>query len=160
MTPILYVKPLQVFVRRISEGSGRIMRMTARYQNIFSHISDILPVAHRLKRQNMIWRMISVYRSPNFKSYSAKAFHYYINFYTFITHLNVRQHISLINEWVNTAWSNSKGTDQVGEVNIQSFTVAKVRVHPTAMQDHLRHAFFDHLVVLRPEGSGNIKQNN
>lgn len=48
----------------------------------------------------------------------------------------------------------------MGEVHVQSFTVAKVRVHPIAMQNHLRHGFFYHLVILRPEGSENIKQNN
>lgn len=48
----------------------------------------------------------------------------------------------------------------MGEVHVQSFTVAEVGVHAIAMQDHLRHAFFYHLVILRPEGSENIKQNN
>lgn len=39
MTPILYVKPLQLFVRENPRGgSGRIMRMTASYQSIFSNI--------------------------------------------------------------------------------------------------------------------------
>lgn len=37
------------------------------------------------------------------------------------------------------------------EVHVQSSAVAKVWVHPAAVQDHLRHTFFDHLVVLRPE---------
>lgn len=48
----------------------------------------------------------------------------------------------------------------MSEVHVQSFAVAEVGVHPIAMQDHLRHAFFYHLVILRPEGSENIKQNN
>lgn len=51
-------------------------------------------------------------------------------------------------------------TNQMGEVHVQSLAVAKVGVHSVAMQDHLRHAFFYHLVVLRPEGSGNIKRDN
>lgn len=41
--------------------------------------------------------------------------------------------------------------NQLGEVHIQSFTVAKVWVHPIAMQNHLRHALFYHLVVLGPD---------
>lgn len=50
MTPILYVKPLQLFVRENPRGgSGRIMRMTASYQSIFSNISAIPPAAHDLK---------------------------------------------------------------------------------------------------------------
>lgn len=55
---------------------------------------------------------------------------------------------------------NQTGTNQMSKVHVQSSTVAKVRVHPAAMQDHLRRTFFYHLVVLRPERSGNIKQNN
>lgn len=51
-------------------------------------------------------------------------------------------------------------TDQVGEVHVQPFAVAEVRVHPAAMQDHLRDAFFHNLVILRPEGSGHVKRNN
>lgn len=41
----------------------------------------------------------------------------------------------------------------MGEVHIQSSAVAKVGIHPTAMQHHLRHAFFYHLVILRSAGS-------
>lgn len=48
----------------------------------------------------------------------------------------------------------------MGEVHIQSATIAKVGVHPASMQHHLRDAFFDYLVVLRPGGSQSIKRNN
>lgn len=50
---------------------------------------------------------------------------------------------------------NSEVTNKMCEVHIQSFAVAKVRVHPTAVQNHLSHTFFYHLVVLRPVRSGN-----
>lgn len=43
-------------------------------------------------------------------------------------------------------------TNEVSEVHVKPFTVAKVGVHPVAMQDHLRHTFFYHLVILRPVG--------
>lgn len=38
----------------------------------------------------------------------------------------------------------------MGEVHVQSPAIAKVRVHPTAMQHHLGHTLLDHLVILRP----------
>lgn len=41
----------------------------------------------------------------------------------------------------------------MGEVHVQPPAVAEVRVHPTAMQHHLRHTLLDHLVILRPAGS-------
>lgn len=41
----------------------------------------------------------------------------------------------------------------MGEVYVQPPAVAEVRVHPTAVQHHLRRALLDHLVILRPAGS-------
>lgn len=41
----------------------------------------------------------------------------------------------------------------MGEVYVQPPAVAEVRVHPTAMQHHLRHTLLHHLVILRPAGS-------
>lgn len=64
----------------------------------------------------------------------------------------------LLQERPDTNWLSR--TDQVGEVHIQPFAVAKVRVHPTAVQDHLRDAFFQNLVILRPKGSEDVKRNN
>lgn len=46
-----------------------------------------------------------------------------------------------------------RSTNEIGEVHVQSPAVAKVRVHPTAMQHHLGHTLLDHLVILRPAGS-------
>lgn len=45
----------------------------------------------------------------------------------------------------------------MGEVHVQSPTVAKVRVHPTTMQHHLGHTLLDHLVILRPARSNTQK---
>ena len=59
----------------------------------------------------------------------------------------------IVTQWRKSGKKKSKVTNKLGEVHIQSFTVAKVRVHPTAMQNHLGHAFLNHLVILRPEGS-------
>lgn len=112
MTPILYVKTLQMFVSGVSVGYERIMVIklfpaTTYHQPHIIFLLDFFP--------KLRWRLI---------------------------------------------YNSLARTNQMGEVHIQSSAVAKVRVHPAAVQDHLRDAFFYNLVILRPEGSQNIKQNN
>lgn len=59
------------------------------------------------------------------------------------------------NKWL---WNSSLVTNHVGEVHVQSFIIDKLWVHPAAMEDHLRHTLFYHLVVLRPEESRNTAE--
>lgn len=55
---------------------------------------------------------------------------------------------------------SGRPTDEVGEVYVQSLPVSEVWVHPTAMEDHLRHTFLYHLVVLGPERAGSQAQHS